>query len=120
VSRVAKQDHRSSSKQRRSFGPITNGRLIPALLVFVALIILVDGLVGDKGLLAMMHARQEYDELAASVARLRTENLRLREDARRLRDDPAAIEEVARRELGLIRPGEKVFVLKDVAPKRTP
>ena len=34
--------------------------------------------------------------------------------ARRLREDPAAIEEIARRELGLIKPGERVFILKDV------
>ena len=42
------------------------------------------------------------------------ENARLREEARRLREDPSAIEEIARRELGLIVPGEKLFILKDV------
>ena len=88
------------------------------LLVFVAVVILVDGLVGDKGLLAILRARHEYDELAATVGRVHSENLRLRDEARRLRDDPATIEEVARRELGLIRPGEKVFILKDAPPAK--
>ena len=37
----------------------------------------------------------------------------------RLTEDPAAIEEVARRELGLIRPGEKVFIIKDLSPADT-
>ena len=41
----------------------------------------------------------------------------LREEARLLREDPATIEEIARRELGLIRPGEKLFILKDVEPR---
>jgi cell division protein FtsB len=50
------------------------------------------------------------------VARQRVENARLREEARRLREDPDAIEEIARRELGLIRRGEKVFIIKDAAP----
>jgi len=77
-------------------------------------VIVVDGLVGDRGLLAMLRARQEYDALSASIARQRAENARLRETARRLREDPAAIEEIARRELGLIKPGERVFILKDV------
>jgi cell division protein FtsB len=86
------------------------------LVVFVALAFVADGLVGERGLLAMLRARQEHDELAATIARLRAENVRLSEEARRLRDDPSAIEEVARRELGLIRPGEKVFIIKDVAP----
>jgi cell division protein FtsB len=86
------------------------------LLLFVASIIIVDTLVGDRGLLAMLRARKSYDELTAAVARQRAENAHLREEARRLREDPAAIEEIARRDLGLIRPGEKVFIVKDIAP----
>ena len=78
------------------------------------MLIVVDGLVGDRGLLAMLRARHEYDDLAATIARQRGENARLREEARRLREDPAAIEELARRELGLIKPGEKVFIVKDI------
>lgn len=88
------------------------------LLLFVAAVIVADGLVGERGLLAMLRARREYDELATTIAKQRTDNARLREEARRLRDDPQAIEEVARRELGLIRPGEKVFIIKDVTPAK--
>jgi cell division protein FtsB len=91
-------------------------RIVQILLVFVAMVTIVDGLVGDRGLPATLRARHEYDELAAGIARQRAENARLREEARRLREDPAMIEEIARRELGLIRPGEKVFIIKDVAP----
>ena len=68
------------------------------LLLFVAAVIVVDALVGDRGLLAMVRARKEYDELAATISHDRTENARLREEARRLLEDPAAIEEVARRD----------------------
>ena len=66
----------------------------------------------------MLRARQEYETVAASIAALHAENARLREQARRLREDPAAIEEVARRELGLIKPGETVFIIKDVPPSK--
>jgi cell division protein FtsB len=89
---------------------------VQLLLIFAAVVTTVDGLVGDRGLPAMLRARHEYDDLAASIARQRAENGRLREEARRLREDPAMIEEIARRELGLIRPGEKVFIVKDVPP----
>jgi len=77
-------------------------------------VIVVDGLVGERGLLAILRARQEYDQLAGTIAKQRAENARLREQARRLADDPTAIEEVARRELGLIRPGERLFIIKDI------
>ena len=88
------------------------------VLLFVGCLLVVDALVGEKGLLAMMKARQEYQALERSLQGARSENARLREEARRLREDPAAIEEIARRELGLIRPGEKLFIVKDVRPTR--
>jgi cell division protein FtsB len=96
--------------------PLGIRRIVQLLLIFGAVVTIVDGLVGDRGLPAMLRARHEYDELADNIARQRAENARLREEARRLREDPAIIEEIARRELGLIRPGEKVFIVKNVAP----
>ena len=86
------------------------------LVIFAAVVFVVDGLVGERGLLAMLRARHEQDQLAATIARERAENARLREEARRLKEDPSAIEEIARRELGLIRPGEKVFIVRDITP----
>ena len=115
---VAKDERKPSPKRRpqKLRRPTRSRRIVQVLLVFVASLIIVDGLVGDRGLLAMLRARHEYDELAATIARRRADNARLRDEARRLREDPSAIEEIARRELGLIKPGEKVFIVKDVPP----
>ena len=90
------------------------------LLLFFALVIVVDAIVGDRGLVAMRAARRQHTELAAAIAKQRAENARLREEARRLKEDPAAIEEIARRDLGLIRPGEKVFIIKDLTSPAKP
>jgi cell division protein FtsB len=92
--------------------------MVYLLLLVVGGAVLVDGLVGERGLVAMLRARHEYDRLSASIERQRAENGKLREEARRLKNDPAAIEEVARRELGLIKPGERVFIVKDVPPAK--
>ena len=95
-----------------------NKRLLHIGLLIVTIVIALDALAGDRGLLAMLRVRGQYNALAATLARERADNARLAEQARRLREDPSAIEEVARRELGLIKPGEKVFIIKDVpAPK---
>ena len=113
------KDQVKSKQKRRPSAPKQTGRhrrIVHLLLLLIAAIIVVDALVGDRGLLAILRARKEYDALASTIARERAENARLREQARRLREDPTAIEEIARRELGLIRPGEKVFIVKDVAP----
>ena len=92
-------------------------RALQYFLLFVGSVLIIDALVGEKGLLAMMQARAQHDELEQSLADVRTDNARLREAGRRLREDPDAIEEVARRELGLIKPGERLFIVKDVAPR---
>jgi cell division protein FtsB len=96
--------------------PPRGGRLLAALFVFVVCVLVVDALVGDQGLVATFRARKQYDQLNADLARLRFENASLRNEARRLREDPAAIEEIARRELGLMSPGERLFIIKDIDP----
>lgn len=79
----------------------------------VSFVLMVNALVGDNGYLATLRARREYDALEASLARTRYENQELRGQIQRLRDDPTALEEVARGQLGLIKPGETVVIVKD-------
>ncbi|MGE0865439.1 MAG: septum formation initiator family protein [Vicinamibacterales bacterium] len=92
-------------------------RLLRHGLAFLTFVIVVDAIAGEKGLLALLQARREYAALERSLERARAENADLREQARRLREDPRAIEEQARRQLGLIKPGEVVFFVKDVDQK---
>ena len=91
-------------------------RVLAGVFFFVVCVLVVDALVGDQGLMATMRARKQYDELISDLSRLRHENASLREEARRLREEPAAIEEIARRELGLMSPGETLFIIRDVEP----
>ena len=92
-------------------------RIVNYTLIFITIVLVVDALVGDKGLLETIRARKQYAEVAASLQALRSENDRLRNEMHRLTDDPSMIESVARQELGLIRPGELVFVVKDADHK---
>lgn len=92
-------------------------RTLQYVLLVVGIVLIVDSLVGEKGLLAMLQVREQHAALEQSLADVRADNARLREEARRLREDPDAIEDLARGELGMIRPGEKLFIVKDVAAR---
>jgi cell division protein FtsB len=92
-------------------------RVVNYTLTFVTIVLVVDALVGDKGLLETMRARKQYAEVAASLQALRQENEHLRDKMHRLTDDPEMIESVARQQLGLVRPGELVFVVKNADHK---
>jgi cell division protein FtsB len=93
-------------------------RLVQHALVFIGCVLFVDGLVGEKGLLETRRNEREYEQLQQETTQLLDENRRLGEEIERLRTDPAAIEERARGDLGLIKPGEKLFIIKDIAPRR--
>jgi cell division protein FtsB len=126
---VVPEPKSSSQKLSRSVQPLRRKRVQPqppawpngrrilnVVLVFATVVMLVDALVGEKGLIERMRAGRQYEQQTASLGVLKTENARLRESARRLREDPSAIEAAAREELGLIRPGELLFILRDVTP----
>jgi cell division protein FtsB len=88
-------------------------RLLQYGLAFVTIVLVVDALIGEKGLIDTIRARRQYRETAVALAQKRAENVRLREEIRRLREDPARIESVAREDLGLMRPDEVVFIIRD-------
>ncbi len=93
-------------------------RLLNYVLALITVVLVVDALVGDKGLLETIRARRQYADLAGSLTALRQQNTRLRDDIRRLKEDPATIESIAREELGLMRPGEVLVVVRDAAAPR--
>lgn len=84
------------------------------ILLLVAAVLVVDGVAGERGWLANRRAEARYaaEERALNAERARNEALR--EEIRRLRaGDPAIVEELARRHLRLMKPGEKVFIVRD-------
>lgn len=76
---------------------------------------MVNALVGEKGYLATIQARQSQQRLEESLRALEAENARLKEQAERLKSDPRALEEAARENLGLVRPGETLVTVRDRA-----
>jgi cell division protein FtsB len=85
-------------------------------LVFIGCVLVIDALVGDKGVLQMLKTRQKAQSLYQAVAVAQTKNARLRDQIKRFKEDPAALEDAARRDLGLIKPGEKLFIIRDAPP----
>ena len=90
------------------------GRAVRYLLLLATCALVANALVGESGLLATRLAGRQQSRLAERMAALKGENHALREQVRRLREDPAFIEEVARRDFGLIHPGERVFIIRSV------
>ncbi len=88
-------------------------KLLRYALLSISAAFMVSALVGDKGMLSSMRARRQYAAVQQQLINLRLENQQMVSEMRRLKSDPAAIEEEARRNLGLIREGETLVIVKD-------
>ena len=88
---------------QRSWGALLAGPLLA--LAACAAILLRDF---ETGLVPMARLAQEVERAHDRVEQLARERVRLRTSVQRLRSDPAAIEAVAREQLGMVRPGEIV------------
>ena len=83
-------------------------RILIPLFLFVSVMIFFT-FFGDKGLLQVYRLRRELREIERVNMELRQENERLRGEIGNLRTNKKYIEELARRELGLVKKGEIVY-----------
>ncbi len=101
---ITGRDERGEGLRKKAAG-------LASAIALIAL--LVGSLFGDRGILHLMAQRERAEALAREIGSLRDENARLAGDIAALRTDPAAIERIAREELGLARPGETVFLIRE-------
>jgi cell division protein FtsL len=94
-----------------------NGILV-LLLVSIALI--VHNIFGQNGYLALRKQQKELQELQQKIQQLQQQNEQLDKENRALKSDPAAIERLAREQMHLAKPGEKIYTLPDKAPANPP
>jgi cell division protein FtsB len=84
-------------------------RTLPIAMLSLALVAVPVLVLQPEGLPRLRALQKELDEVDAENAELRRDVGRLRVDVRQLRDDPAAVERIARDELGMVRKSEVVF-----------
>ncbi|HJO18235.1 MAG: septum formation initiator family protein [Vicinamibacterales bacterium] len=86
-------------------------KIIRLVLWFATAFFVTQTFIGDGGLTDMLQASRERRALTDAVTAVKVENRRLSGIEDRLRRDSKAIEGVARGEMGLIVPGEVLFVV---------
>ena len=98
-----------STKKRKWF------LLLWPLLVLASVLTIIWS---PNGLLHLRQLHQEHQALVQKNLILEKENHRLYGEIDRLRNDPAAIEHLARQELGLVKDGELIFQFVSPSPKQ--
>jgi cell division protein FtsB len=109
------EDSDSSSGSNRSRPPVDSLFRRKALGIALFLILAATGLnafFGERGVLALIKAREEHAALDREVAELEAANDAIAAEIRALKSDPLVVERLAREVLGMARPGEIVVTLR--------
>ncbi len=81
-----------------------------SILLLAALLLII--IFGDKGVNDLRELKSERSRLIGINLKLERENQRFYREIKRLKTDPAYIENVARRELGMVGKGEVIIRLQ--------
>lgn len=102
-------------KPTRHFSSLQKTRLIKivVLLVTIALAWLI--FAPDSGLWALLRQHSRLTELERKTSQLEQDNRELEKEINRLKNDPSYLEEVARREHGLLKKNEYIY---DFSPQK--
>ncbi|MGZ3524229.1 MAG: FtsB family cell division protein [Thermodesulfobacteriota bacterium] len=82
------------------------------VLLFVLLLLLILGIFtffGEKGIFNLLRTQKEVARIKEKNVKLEEENQKLREEVKRLQTDRRYIEEIARKELGMVKEGEIIY-----------
>jgi cell division protein FtsB len=85
-----------------------NRKIVITILLLISVMIFF-AFFGNKGILQVYRLKKEFKEIERANMELQRENKRLRAEIENLRTNKKYVEELARRELGLVKKGEIVY-----------
>ena len=91
----------------------TKKRGLIILLIGLIVIVWYFIIFGEKGVIRIIQLEQERHRITREGSLIKKDNKKLKEEIRRLREDPKYLESVARRDLGLIKENEILFIFED-------
>jgi cell division protein FtsB len=95
--------------------PEVSGRknLLTICLLIVIALMFAYAVFGSRGVLRILQAEQQKQELQQQLADLQQEQQQLRNKIERLQKDKTYWEQLARTKLGMVREGELIYYLPD-------
>jgi cell division protein FtsB/cell division protein DivIC len=82
------------------------------ILILVLFLFLIFGFFtffGDKGIIHLLRLQKEWVRIKEANVKMEEENRKLREEVKRLQYEKRYIEEIARKELGMVKEGEVIY-----------
>jgi len=101
---------------------MAGGRVLSVVLLLAIATVTASALVGEHAIPHLIGLRAEREDLGRTAFTLLEQNARLREELARLKKDDLYLEQLARQQLGLVKPGDVVYrfrrATRDGRPRR--
>lgn len=105
----ASTPRRQPAPAKAKSGPVR--RLVRPALALITLVLVADALVGENGWFERHHEQDRLEQKTVELAKVNQQNAELALRAKRLEAaDPAVVEDLARRKLEMLKPGEVLFI----------
>ena len=104
---------RDSARSRRLRESNVKKKVLGLAAFLIVALSILNAFFGDRGVLGLIDARNDYRALANEVQALEAENQRLANEIHALRTDPLVIERRAREVLGMARPDEITLEIRE-------
>lgn len=96
-------------KPKQKLSPLQEKRFLKICVVLVVIALLWVVFAPRSGIFSLWKKRQELQRLQQQTVQLQKDNEVLEKDIDRLQNDPEYLEEIARKEYGLLKKNERVF-----------
>ncbi len=88
-------------------------KMIPLWLILIVLVMFGFALLGERGALRALQSYQHKQDLEQQLAALQEQKVKLRAEIQLLKKDRDHWEQLARKELGMVREGELIYQFSD-------
>jgi cell division protein FtsB len=109
---------KKKSRPKQKLSEQQERRIIKIVLALLVLAVLWIIFAPGSGVVTLMSKRSELKRLQQETTQIEQQIDRLQEDIDRLHNDPEYLEEVARRNFGLLKKNEKVYDFSKAKPEK--
>ena len=109
---------KQSPGQKQKLSPVQEGRVMKIVVALLVIAVLWIFFAPGAGIVTLLSKRSELTKLEQDKVRIEQHIQTLQEDIDRLNNDLSYLEEIARKEYGLLKKNEKVYDFSTEKPEK--
>ncbi len=107
-------------RPKQTLSSVQESRMLKIILALLLIALLWIVFAPRSGIITIINKRSELEKLQKETTQIKQQTVELQKEIDRLHNDPAYLEEVARKDFGLLKKNEKVYDFSKPKTKEKP